>query len=187
MVAIKLILLLYAFFLLLAIGTDGWFRIETLRSDSAWFMMAGKSWMEGLRPYADFSDSKGPLLWLIYGLGYLISPRNYHGVFVLEVLAYWLTFIILFKTARIFLKDTGRSLVAVFLMAFIYFYPAMHQQMRAEDFCHVFQAYMLYVVIETLYAGSFRRVYFFWAGVALGCTLLIKYSYFLTLLVPLIT
>ena len=32
--------------------------------------------MNGLTPYVDFTDSKGPLLWLIYGIGYLRAPAT---------------------------------------------------------------------------------------------------------------
>jgi len=30
-------------------------------------------------PYVDFIDSKGPLLWLIYGVGYVITPHSFIG------------------------------------------------------------------------------------------------------------
>ena len=43
-------------------------------------------------PYLDFADSKGLLLWLIYGIGYLISPTSYIGVFWLSIIAYTITF-----------------------------------------------------------------------------------------------
>ena len=35
--------------------------------------------MNGMVPYVDFTDSKGPSLWLIYGIGYLLSlALNYY-------------------------------------------------------------------------------------------------------------
>lgn len=30
-------------------------------------------------PYVDFIGSKGPLLWLIYGVGYVITPHSFIG------------------------------------------------------------------------------------------------------------
>lgn len=181
-----LILLMFSFFLLLVLSPDGWWRIETYRNDTSWFMMAGKSWMSGLLPYRDFSDSKGPLLWLIYGLGWLISPHNFHGVFFFEVLAYWLSFYFLYKTSILFLHNIGNSLIATCLISFFYFYPGVHQEMRAEDFCHVFQSFMLFTVVKVFYFNEFKKVYFFGIGITLASTLLIKYSYFFTLLVPLV-
>ena len=35
------------------------------RLDSSWFFTSGKAWMNGMTPYVDFADSKGPLLWLM--------------------------------------------------------------------------------------------------------------------------
>lgn len=74
--------------LLFIISPDSYTHDLYARYDSAWFFMCGKAWMEGLTPYVDFADSKGPLLWLIYGIGYLISPYNYIGVFWLSCLWY---------------------------------------------------------------------------------------------------
>ena len=67
--------------------------------------MCGKAVMNGLTPYVDFTDSKGPLLWLIYGIGYLLSPRNYVGVWILSCLAYAGTFYYNYRTARLLLDD----------------------------------------------------------------------------------
>ena len=181
---IILFFLLFSFCLLLTVGTDGWYRTESVRGDSAWFMMGGKAWMSGLVPYVDFSDSKGPLLWLIYGLGYLISPFDFHGVFWFEVLFYWLNFWLLFKTAKIFLRDDARSIVASVAMSFLYFYPGVHQEIRVEDFCHVFHTGMFYVLVKTLYLHDLKIKYFISAGCILAAVLLIKYSYFITLCIP---
>lgn len=120
--------------------------------DSAWFFMGGKAMMNGMRPYVDFCDSKGPLLWLIYGIGYLLSPRSYTGVYVLTVFCYAGIFYYNFKTARIFLKDNGRSLMATLLMAFPYFIYWFHYEIRAEDFCTLPVAVSVYYLFHLLYA-----------------------------------
>lgn len=158
--------------------------MPSIRTDSAWFFMSGKSWMEGLVPYRDFTDSKGPLLWLIYGLGYLISPHNLYGVFVFEVLFYWLNFYVLYKAARLFFKDDAHSVMASVSMSVLYFFPAMHFQMRIEDMCHLFQSTAFYILLRVFYKGQYRNLYGYLIGICLGCTLMLKYSYFLTLLLP---
>lgn len=120
---ILLVLLLYAFFLLLTCSADGWLRFPTLRGDSAWFFMGGKSWMSGLTPYVNFTDSKGPLLWLIYGLGCLISPHDLHGVFLFQIFFYWLDFYVLYKAANLFLKNDALSIVASMIRVSYTFIP----------------------------------------------------------------
>ena len=62
-------------------------------------------------PYVDFADSKGPLLWLIYGIGYLISPHDYLGVFLLSIPLYTCIFYYLFKISFIFLQDKRKSII----------------------------------------------------------------------------
>ena len=85
---IFLLLTLWSIIVLLLMSMDSPLHHIYMRVDSAWFFMEGKAMMNGMRPYVDFTDSKGPLLWLIYGIGYLLSPRNYVGVYVLSCLCY---------------------------------------------------------------------------------------------------
>lgn len=143
--------------------------------------MAGKSWMSGLMPYRDFADSKGPLLWLIYGLGYLVSPHNTYGVFVIETLFYAATFYWLYKIALIFTKNSPQALASSLLMACLYFYPGMHLEIKAEDFCQLFQVWGLYALIKFVYLKQPDKKTALLLGISCGCTLLIKYSYCLTL------
>lgn len=140
--------------------------------------------MSGLTPYVDFTDSKGPLLWLIYGLGYLISPHTFHGVFLFQVLFYWLDFYMLYKIANLLLRNEAQSIIASMLMGLFYFYPGMHQEMLSEDYCHLFNSVVLYATLKTIYDMSPAAKYLFWCGVSCGATLLIKYCYCLSLLVP---
>lgn len=179
-----LALLLFAFFLLLVGSGDGWLRMPAHRTDVAWFFMAGKSWMSGLIPYVDFTDSKGPLLWLIYGLGYLISPHNLYGVFPFEVLFYWLAFLFLYKTALLFLKGHGAALASSMFMGMAFFWPGMHQEFLFEDYGQLFNAVTLYVLAKGMIAKKSGKYDGLWMGLICGAALMMKYSAFLTLLVP---
>lgn len=179
-----LILLLFSFGLVMVCSGNSWLHPYHLHLDTSWFSMSGKAWMNGLLPYVDFSDSKGPLLWLIYGIGYLISPHNTYGVFVFEVVAYWLTFYLLSKVGYLFLKTSTQALLATMLMGFLFFYPGLHQEMLVEDYSHLFNALTLYILLQTVYFRRYRPSYAFCLGFCCGCVLLLKYSYFLTLLIP---
>ena len=55
--------------------------------DSNSYFTMGKVMMNGGVIYRDAFDQKGPLLYFIYGLGYLMSNTTFVGVFVLEVVA----------------------------------------------------------------------------------------------------
>lgn len=178
------ILLAFSFCLLLVGGMDSPLRVPAARCDSLWFFMCGKSWMSGLTPYVDFTDSKGPLLWLIYGLGYIWSPYNFYGVFLLQVLFYAATFYVLYRTALLILRSEPLSLLASMLMAFLFFYPGMHNEILTEDYCHLFDAIAFFVVVKAFYSKMYRPVYAVFMGLSAGGALMIKYSWFITLLVP---
>lgn len=128
-------LFLMSFVLLLLLSPDSYLAdIYGMRCDSAWFFTCGKAWVEGMTPYVDFADSKGPLLWLIYGLGYLLSSVSYHGVFWLSVIIYTVAFHFIWLTARLFLEERESAFV-VLVMPFFLFFIVYHNEVRAEDFC----------------------------------------------------
>ena len=49
---------------------------------NAYFTM-GKGMMNGAVPYRDLFDHKGPLLYLLYGIGYLIDSTGFFGIFLI--------------------------------------------------------------------------------------------------------
>lgn len=146
-----LLLTLWSAAVLMLLSPDSPLHGPWSRCDSAIFFTSGKALMNGLRPYVDFADSKGPLLWLIYGIGYLLSPRSYTGVYVVSVFVYACTFYYNYKTARIFLKDERRALAVMLLMTVAYFWPWFHFEVRAEDFATLPVAISLYCMCRELY------------------------------------
>lgn len=183
-----LFLFLYSLVLLFIISSDSYTHYVHPRCDSAIFYMSGKAWMEGMVPYVDFADSKGPLLWLIYGVGYLLSPHDFIGMFWFEVIFYTATFYIIALCACRLGCSMKTSIAIAILMSFAYFFPTTHAEMRAEDFCQLFFAVTLYCVICLCYyeskAYSFR--YSFWAGISLGLTVMIKYNVAAMLGIPIV-
>ena len=149
-------------------------------NDSAWFFMCGKAVMNGLTPYVDFADSKGPLLWLVYGVGYLLSPRNYVGVWILSCLAYACTFYYNYLTARLLLGDGRKGLLVALLMPLAYFLPWFHYEVRAEDFCNLPVAVSLYYLFRVLYGSGAARPAVRRVGLVLGACfmalVLVKWS-----------
>lgn len=178
----------FAFLVLLVVSPDSWLHCLWDHHDSAWFFTCGKAWMSGMTPYVDFADSKGPLLWLIYGVGYLISPRDFTGVFLLSCLFYTATFYYCYMAAQLFLHDARRSVVVAMLMAVFFFFPGVHYEVRAEDYMLLFGAIAFYhlcrVLVNDAALGSvFNRAS--WAmGGGLAATFLIKYNGTLMLLAP---
>lgn len=148
--------------------------------DNSWYFTCGKAWMEGLTPYIDFSDSKGPLLWLFYGIAYLISPTSYFGVFLIECLCYSLTFYFIYRTALIF-SPTRREALACTLFSSLFFFNSLHFESKAEDFCMPFISASLFLTFSLLQnskGGGKSRccLYALATGFCIGACLLVKYN-----------
>jgi len=178
---IKILGFLFVFVLIL----EFWVSINSYthdlynRIDSAIFFMCGKAWMNGMIPYVDFSDSKGPLLWLIFGIGYLLSNYNYLGVFWIECIFYTVTFFYCYKIGCLFLSDKKTALLCSLLMSLSFFCVAYHYETRAEDFCQPFITGGLYYTLKALY-GLQRdkdiKLAAFVVGIGFAATLLIKFT-----------
>lgn len=174
-----LFLLLWSVAVLLLMSSDSPIHGYWDRLDSAIFYTSGKALMSGMKPYVDFADSKGLLLWIIYGVGYLLSPHTYHGVWILSCLCYGGILYYNYKTAQLVLGDVRRSVVVAMVMPFFYFQYWFHDDVRAEDFCALFVSASLYLMLRVLFndgrAENVRRV-----GIALGgcfiALVLIKFS-----------
>lgn len=150
------------------------------RDDSAIFFTSGKALMCGMTPYVDFADSKGPLLWLIYGIGYLISHYDYTGVFWLSWLAYSITFAYLFRISRLFLDDNRLSFISSIAMVMFVFYPWFHYEIKSEDWCQPFVAATIYYACRVIFGDQVQkndvRKAFLVFGLSFSACLLIKFS-----------
>ncbi len=174
-----LIMFVISILIMMLVSRDSYLYMLGPRCDSAWFFMCGKAWMNGMVPYVDFADSKGPLLWLIYGVGYLLSRYDYHGVFWVAVFFYSFTFYFLFKTALIFVNQSKQAILAVLMTSVFIFLPIYHNEIRAEDFCMFFTSLSLWQLCRMLYTEhteSNEQTAFFIFGISLAGTLLIKFN-----------
>ena len=66
--------------------------------DSAMFQTIGKYWTQGYLPYADLFDHKGPVIFFINALGYLLGERV--GVFILQVCSCFISELLAYATLR---------------------------------------------------------------------------------------
>lgn len=150
------------------------------RIDSSWYFTAGKAWMNGMTPYVDFSDSKGPLLWLIYGVGYLLSNHDFVGVWVMTCITYIVTTLLNYRTARIFLKSDCLSLAVSLLMLVVYFNNFIHYETKSEDCCQPFIALSLWAICRLAYSKQSSSQHFkrssWMIGVSIGAALMIKFT-----------
>lgn len=172
--------ILYSTLILFFVSPDSYTHDMFYRWDSAWFFTCGKAWVEGLRPYVDFADSKGPVLWLIHAIAYIISPYNYLGIFWLSVLLYGLIFYIDYKIAFLFINDKRLSWLVVLFLPLVYFNPWYHFEISAEDWCQPVISIAIYRIAKLIvlkdYSSKELSITGFVLGFGLIWTLLIKFS-----------
>ena len=164
---------------MMLISPDSYLHDLFGRGDSSWFYLCGKAWMCGLDPYVDFSDSKGPLLWLIYGVGYLLAPESYTGVMWLSVLCYAATLCLTYRTLRLWLAPLP-AWIGTALMIGAYLNPLLHYEVRAEDFCLPWMLLAMHMLAKSVWGAAptprqweIRAIA---TGLAMGVTLMIKFS-----------
>ena len=173
---VPIILAVYVIAVQLFVNIDSYLYAVNDHYDSSVFFMCGKAMFNGLVPYVDFADSKGPLLWTIYGIGYLIHHYSYVGVFWMCCLFYWLTFCLDYKIARLYLPEK-ESLLASMGMAMPFFYWNFYTETKAEHFCTFFVTFAIYVLLRLMQQRAklpFRL--YFGIGVGIAACLLMKWS-----------
>lgn len=171
-----LILPIFIGVLLLFISPDSYMFYPIGKCDSAMFFMGGKAMMNGMIPYVEFTDSKGLLLWLIYGIGYLISKTDYTGLFWLEWFMYTVCFIYIYRLAFLFLNNKSKSIFTCILMTIFIFNTWCRNEVRAEDWCLPFVLMSIYYSCKTIYFKKSLKTAFFVTGLSIGACFMIKYS-----------
>lgn len=104
---INLILLLLAFLFVTLISKNSFLYRFNDWWDANAFMTVGKSMVRGTIPYIDLFEQKGPLLYLLYGLASLISDTSFIGIYLFEIISFFIVLVFAKKIIKIcFDKDT---------------------------------------------------------------------------------
>lgn len=92
-------------------------------SDSAWIQLVAKAWTEGLIPYIDTFDHKGPLYFAIDAIGYLL-PNTRLGLYIVQSVMMSGQIFIALRCIRIVCDDKKKKLVVsvICLVLFLLFY-----------------------------------------------------------------
>ena len=80
------------FMLCLSTSTSPLYNIP-YAGDTAMFQTIGKYWAEGSLPYVDLWDSKGPLIFAVNALGYLLTGQRW-GIMIIQVICLFIAFAI---------------------------------------------------------------------------------------------
>ena len=167
---------LLAFTTLLITSKNSFIYVFNDWVDANAFFSVGKGIFNGLVPYKDLFEQKGPLLYLIYGIGYLISNKTFHGVFILEVISLTIFLYYIHKVFSLYF-DKKYSLVLL---------PALTMMMSisifffhggsCEEFCLSFIGISLYYYIRHFKEKELTNKEIFINGLLAGLVLITKYT-----------
>lgn len=148
-------------------------------TDSNLYFTIGRGMLGGLMPYRDLFDHKGPLIFMLYALGALVSDTSFFGVFLLEAVS--LAAMLFFAQRTVALYGRGRlTLAAIPLTAVVTVCStAFNQGGSAEEFCLPALSLALYCALRRMKegAGCKRPARLYAAfGAAMGWVFSIKYT-----------
>lgn len=144
--------------------------------DANAFFTVGKSMMNGIVPYKDLFEQKGPFLYFIYGIGSLISFKSFIGIFFLEVLFWTVSLIYLYKILKRFLNTKTSLIILPIFMSLIVTTKAFTHGGSAEEFCAPFFFITLYYFIKHFKIKELNKKEMLLNGIIAGLVLLIKYT-----------
>lgn len=182
-----LLLLLFTILLMtLCSAASPLYVIQDWTDANTYFTM-GKGIVHGAVPYRDLFDHKGPYLYFLYAIAYLIHHTKFTGVFLLQILSMYLTLICLFKTADLFLENRKRALFSALLVTYLvfaadtYYVPSQLDMGGGspEEFCLPFLALSLYLLTLQYKQQRFSARFMLCHGVMMGCVCLIKFNFLL--------
>ncbi len=116
--------------------------------DANSYFSLGKSMFNGLLPYRDVFDQKGPYLYFLYGLCYLISNKTFLGVFLMEIILGVFDVLGFFRILRLYLNETISLVLAPICLAVSVASYSFYMGGAAEEICLPCYVWGLYLILS---------------------------------------
>jgi len=114
--------------------------------DSIVFQIVGKCWAEGLLPYVGIFENKGPLLFLINALGYMIYPR--YGIFLLQIPFMYFSFLFMWRAVELYWSQRATSVIWLFMI--FWRTSVIYEGNRTEEYSMPFLMVAVYFFLRYL-------------------------------------
>ena len=146
--------------------------------DSNAYMTVGKGIVHGLTPYKDLFEQKGPLLYFLHALAYIIYPNTFFGIYIFESIAMAINMIIFYKIAKLFINKHFAYLLSFFLPVILLNSTYFFSGDSAEEFAIPCVMFLIYSVLSKInnHEFSFTKSTLFIHGALLAFVFWTKYS-----------
>ena len=171
-------LILSSIFLLVCTKSSPFYPINDWVDSNAFFTM-GKGMMNGKVLYRDLFEQKGPLLYFIHGLAYLISKNTFLGVYIFEVIFFTVFLYFCSKIICIYYKKEYSYIVLPIIAAIVLNLVNFSHGDSAEEFTLPLLAISLYYLLRYFkneYPKEINFKVILLNGFLAGCVMWIKYS-----------
>lgn len=148
-------------------------------TDSNLYFTIGRGMTGGLMPYRDLFDHKGPLIFMLYAVGALVSDTSFFGVFLLELAGLAAALYLAYRTVALY-GEGPLTLLSIPLTAMVTVCAtAFNQGGSAEEFCLCALSLALYAALRRMregercaHPGRLHAAF----GAAMGWVFAIKYT-----------
>ncbi|MGN0490059.1 hypothetical protein [Ruminococcus sp.] len=144
--------------------------------DSNCFFTVGKSIVNGQVLYRDIFEQKGPILYFLHSIAYLISPTSFLGVYFLEIVSCFFFLFFSYKIIRLFCDEKSIILIPI-ISALVYSSQPFSHGDSAEELCLPLLAYAFFIGIKMVITDKkIKLTDCFCIGLSVGTILWIKYT-----------
>lgn len=144
--------------------------------DANCFFTVGKTIANGSVLYRDIYEQKGPLLYALHSLAWMISHDTFLGVWLLEILACYVHLVCAYRILCLFSKENPIGWMPIYA-AVVYSSASMCHGDSVEELCLPLLCYALFVALSALQEDrNIRRHEYFLIGLTSGAVLWMKYT-----------
>lgn len=88
--------------------------------DANIYLTIGRGMLDGLMPYRDLYDQKGPLLYILHALSAGLTGGGFLGIYFLEIVCCFVNLVLILKTLRLWMDERAALPVAIAIGALTY-------------------------------------------------------------------
>lgn len=165
-------------FLLICTKSSPLYPINDWVDSNAFFTM-GKGMMNGKVLYRDLFEQKGPLLYFIHGLAYLISNTTFLGVYIFEVISFTIFLYFCSKIINLYYDNKYSYIALPIVSAVVLNLVNFSHGDSAEEFTMPLLIISLYYLLKYFkdeYSNPIKTRVLLLNGFLAGCVMWIKYS-----------
>ena len=144
--------------------------------DANCFFTVGKCIMNGIVPYKQLFEQKGPLLYFFHGLASLISDNSFLGVFFLEIIEISVFLFFSYKTMELYIGKRGIWFIPI-LALISTTSLAYYSGDSSEEMCLPFLTASIWLILNAAKQDrDLSKKEALFIGVLSGCIFWIKFS-----------